>query len=116
MAACSLRATAAGHGFAARLLANGALDPAFASDAAIAESMDRCDFDCGRGTDGKILLAGSGVKGASIMRLQATGELDSLFGNGGRTWIDLASEYGSAPVVHDLAVRADGACLPPGKT
>ena len=68
------------------------------------------------GTGGKVIVAGSGVKGASIMRLQSTGELDALFGDGGRTWIDLVSEFGSAPVVHDLAVRADGAVLAAGTT
>ena len=106
--------SAAGHGFAARLLASGALDPGFAADDAIAESMiDATSIAVA--ADGKILLAGSGLKGASIMRLQATGELDSLFGDGGRTWIDLVSEFGSAPVVHDLAVRADGGVLAAGE-
>ena len=103
----------AGHGFAARLLANGALDPAFESDASLAESMDDAT-SITAGTGGKVIVAGSGVKGASIMRLQSTGELDALFGDGGRTWIDLVSEFGSAPVVHDLAVRADGAVLAAG--
>ena len=68
------------------------------------------------GTGGKVIVAGSGVKGASIMRLQSTGELDALFGDGGRNppLQSCSSEFGSAPVVHDLAVRADGAVLAAG--
>ena len=48
----------------------------------------RCDLDCG-GSRRQGPRRRIGVKGASIMRLQATGELDALFGDGGRTWIDL---------------------------
>ena len=104
---------AAGHGIASRLLANGARDPAFVADSAIAESMlDATSIAVASG--GRILVAGSGLKGASIMRLQATGQLDAEFGNGGRTWIDLRSDAGGAAVVHDMAVGADGSVIAVG--
>ena len=104
---------AAGHGYAARLLANGARDPAFATDAALADSMnDATSIAVASG--GRILVAGSGAKGASIMRLQATGQLDAEFGNGGRTWIDLQSDAGGGALVHDMAVGADGSVIAAG--
>jgi uncharacterized delta-60 repeat protein len=100
-------------GFAARLLPGGAPDSAFAADASVAGSM--AEATAIRATsDGKVLVAGSGVDGASIMRLQATGQLDELFGDGGRTWIDLPSDDGSAPIVRDIAERADGGLLAAG--
>ena len=104
---------AASHGYATRLLANGARDPAFAADAALADSMnDATSIAVASG--GRILVAGSGVKGASIMRLQATGQLDAEFGNGGRTWIDLQSDAGGGALVHDMAVAADGSVIAAG--
>ncbi len=108
-----LAGNAAGHGFAARLLSNGTSDPSFAPDAAVAESMDDAT-SVATTADGRILIAGLGLRGASVMRLQATGQLDSLFGNGGRTWIDLLSENGSAPIVRDMAVREDGSVIAAG--
>ena len=108
-----LAGNAAGVGFATRLLASGARDPAFAADAALASSMNDAT-SIASAADGRILIGGLGLKGASIMRLQATGQLDSLFGDGGRTWIDLSSESGAASVVHDIAVQADGSVIAAG--
>ena len=108
-----LAGNAAGHGFAARLRANGARDPAFVADGALASSMNDAT-SIASASDGRILVGGLGLKGASIMRLQATGQLDSLFGDGGRTWIDLSSESGAAAVVHDIAVQADGSVIAAG--
>ena len=105
---------AGGHGYAARLLANGARDTAFAPDAAAIDALDDATSVAAT-ADGKVLVAGSGLKGASIMRLQATGELDAQFGDGGRTWIDLFSLSGVSPVVRDLAVRADGSVIAAGQ-
>ena len=48
------------------------------------------------------------------MRLQATGQLDAEFGNGGRTWIDLQSDAGGGALVHDIAVAADGSVIAAG--
>jgi uncharacterized delta-60 repeat protein len=103
----------AGKGFAARLLANGAPDPAFVADPDFAAAT----YDAtalAATADGKILIAGVGVGGATIMRLQATGELDSLFGQDGLTWIDLPTEFGSYPVVHDVKVDTDGNIIAAG--
>jgi uncharacterized delta-60 repeat protein len=105
--------SAAGHGYATRLLANGAPDPAFLADPALADAMaEATAIEAAAG--GKVLVAGSGINGASIMRLQATGELDALFGDNGRTWIDLPTENGSGPVFRDIAVRADGSVIAAG--
>ena len=49
-----------------------------------------------------------------IMRLQANGELDLLFGNAGSTLIDLPSEFATSPVVHDMTVQPDGRVLAAG--
>jgi hypothetical protein len=48
------------------------------------------------------------------MRLQASGVLDGLFGDGGSTWIDLLSSAASGPVINDMRVLADGRVLAAG--
>ena len=96
--------------FAARLLANGAPDPAFAPDAALAYSMTHATSIIAAGK-GKVLVAGRGENGTSIVRLLASGERDTQFGDDGRTWIDLRSAFASAPHVHDMAVRKDGSVI-----
>ena len=101
------------RGIAARLLANGAPDPTFAGDAVIAASMTQATSITAI-ADGKMLLAGVGLNGASIMRLEASGARDTTFGNDGRTWIDLLSEYGATPLVHDMAIRDDGSVIAAG--
>ena len=107
-----LTGIAAGQAFAARLLANGASDPAFAGTD-VAASMSEATA-IAVADDGKILVAGNGVRGATIMRLQATGQLDTEFGNAGATIIDLPSENGSAPLIHELAVEPDGSVIAAG--
>ena len=64
--------------------------------------------------NGSVIVAGEGVNGASIMRLQANGELDALFGNARFSLIDLPSEFGTSPLVHDMFVRPDGGVLAAG--
>ena len=54
------------------------------------------------------------MNGSSIMRLEASGARDTTFGNDGRTWIDLLSEYGATPLVHDMAIRDDGSVIAAG--
>lgn len=103
---------AGGHGFAASLMATGAPDPAFASDAVAAVMTDATAILAA--DDGKILVAGSGDEGSIIVRLLADGGLDPLFGNAGATLIDLPSEHGANAVVHDLDVRPDGSLLAAG--
>jgi uncharacterized delta-60 repeat protein len=104
--------SAAGQGFAARLLADGQPDPDF-SAIAVSDAMSDATA-VAVGDDGSTVVAGRGVSGASIMRLQMNGELDALFGNGGSTLIDLPSVSGTSPVVRDLIVRADGSVVAAG--
>jgi len=48
------------------------------------------------------------------MRLQASGLLDALFGDGGSTWIDLLSSEAIDPAIYDMSVLADGRILAAG--
>jgi uncharacterized delta-60 repeat protein len=103
---------AGGHGFAASLLGTGAPDPAFTADAVAGGMLDVNAIEVA--DDDKILVAGSGSEGTMIVRLMADGDPDLSFGNAGTTLIDLPSEYGSQPVIHDLIVRQDGSVLAAG--
>ena len=103
------------HGMAARLLANGATDPSFAADA-VSGAMDDATALAIR-DDGSILIAGrssAGVSGATVLQLQANGELDILFGDHGSTWIDPPSSLNASARIHEMQVRADGAVLAVG--
>jgi uncharacterized delta-60 repeat protein len=103
------------HAFVSRLFASGAPDPSFVASAVQANmtgvtalAVDAAD---------SILVAGQpppGVSGALIMRLQASGLLDGLFGDSGSTWIDLLSSAATGPVVNDMRVLADGRVLAAG--
>ncbi|MGB5347331.1 MAG: Calx-beta domain-containing protein [Woeseia sp.] len=103
---------AAGLGFAARLLANGQPDPGFAANAVSSAMSDATAVAVGQ--NNSIIVAGVSVSGETIMRLQANGELDALFGNAGSTLIDLASEAPTSAVVHDIHVAADGSVVAAG--
>jgi uncharacterized delta-60 repeat protein len=101
------------RGFVRRLLANGAPDPAFTADgAAIGTITEVTAIE--RAGDGKVLFAGTGDTGASIVRLHATGQRDALFGDRGLTWIDLPSDGASSPVIQDLSVDQDGSVIAAG--
>ncbi len=103
-----------GHGFAVRLLTGGSPDPSF-DGTIVASSM--VDVTALAIDGGSILVAGraiDSVPAALVMRLQADGTLDGLFGNSGSTWIDLPSDYGLNPVIHDMSVLADGRILAAG--
>jgi uncharacterized delta-60 repeat protein len=103
------------HAYVGRLLASGAPDLSFAASAVKANmtavtalAVDAAD---------SIVVAGQpnvGVSGALIMRLQANGLLDALFGNAGLTWIDLPSSQATGPMLDDLSVLADGRVLAAG--
>ena len=102
-----------GKGFAARLLAGGAADTSFDADAAVADDWSSATA-VAAAADGKVLVSGSGLRGASIVRLLATGALDAAFGDGGRTWLDLASESAASPNVQSLSLDAEGRVLAAG--
>ena len=103
--------SAGGRGFAIRLTANGVRDSEFSADA-LADAMTHATA-MAVGGDGSILVAGdsSGVTGAVIIRMLPSGEPDPLFGKAGTTWVDLAADFGSAPVVRDIRLLADGGAL-----
>lgn len=103
---------APGQAFAVRLLANGTPDPSFVA-ADVAASVSEASA-IAVAPDGKILVGGEGLRGATVMRLQATGELDALFGNAGLTTIDLRSETGATPRIHEIEVQPDGGALVAG--
>ena len=95
------------EGFAIRLLASGERDETFEASA-VAESLrEATALDVLEG--GAIIVAGRGVEakapGGLVMRLHANGALDTTFGNGGWTLIDLPSEYGKQATVRDITVR-----------
>jgi len=102
---------AADSPFAVRLLADGMPDASFAAPevASMNEATAVTVAD-----DGKILVGGSGLRGATVMRLQATGQLDALFGDAGSTIIDLPTDDGANPVIHDVETRPDGSVLAAG--
>ena len=101
------------QGYVTRLLASGAPDPGFVADDVISSSMTRVT-SVAIAIDGKLLVAGTGPKGASILRLHATGARDTSFGDAGRTWIDLNSANAPNPIVRDMAVRNDGSIIAAG--
>ena len=103
---------AAGDAFAVRLLANGAPDPSFAAPE-VANSLSEASA-IAVAPDGRILVGGEGLRGATVMRLQVTGELDALFGDAGRTTIDLRSDAGAQARIHDLEAQPDGGTLVAG--
>lgn len=102
--------------FAARLLSTGAPDPLFRTDAATGALSDVTALAIG--PDDSIALAGrdkSGVPGALVVRLQADGLLDILFGKSGSTTLDLESDNEVWPTVNDMQVLTDGAIVMAGE-
>jgi uncharacterized delta-60 repeat protein len=103
------------HAFVGRLLASGAPDANFAASA-VQANMTAVTALTVDATD-SILVAGQpkpGVSGALVMRLQASGLLDGLFGDSGSTWIDLLSSAATDPVIYDMRVLPDGRVLAAG--
>ena len=101
--------------FVSRLLSTGATDPLFNTDAATAGLSDVTALAIG--PDDSIALAGrdkSGVPGALVVRLQADGLLDLVFGKNGSTTFDLESDWETWPRVNDMQVLAVGAILVAG--
>jgi len=100
-------------GVAVRLLESGAPDTSFSADARVASALTRVTA-AAVGANGTILLGGSSIHGAAILRLHADGTLDAQFGNGGVTELDLPSDSGSLPYFRDLVVGPDGEVLAAG--
>ena len=102
-----------GGGFVTRLLVSGVIDPSFAADPVVASALYSVSA-VQAAEDGSVLVAGFGVEGAAVMRLQEAGLLDPMFGDGGVTWIDLATERGSSPSLTNLEITSDGAVVGAG--
>ena len=101
--------------FVSRLLSTGASDPLFNTDAATTRLSDVTALAIG--ADDSIAVAGrdkSGVPGALVVRLQADGLLDLVFGKNGSTMLDLESDSEAWPRVNDMQVLADGAIMVAG--
>lgn len=101
--------------FAVRLLSTGAVDPLFRTDAGTGVLSGVTALAIG--ADDSIALAGypkAGVPGALVVRLQADGLLDLVFGRNGSTTIDLESDREVWPTVNDMQVLADGAIVMAG--
>lgn len=104
-----------GRGFVDRLLTNGERDPSFANDVIPATLQEATALAVG--ADDSVIVAGRGtfgVSGALIVRLQADGELDELFGNSGSSWIDLPADANTSPTIHDMTVLPDGRIIAVG--
>jgi uncharacterized delta-60 repeat protein len=103
------------HGFVSRLLTSGVPDPSFAASA-VQVNMTGATAVAVDATD-SILVAGqpnTGVPGALIIRMQASGLLDYLFGDNGSTWIDLLSSAATDPVIYNMSMLPDGRMLAVG--
>lgn len=99
-------------GMLIRLVSSGTPDGTFAAPAVTSAMTDVTALGVASG--GSLTVAGrgpSGVSGALVVRLLADGQLDTLFGNDGSTWIDLPFDFGATPIVHDLSVLTDGGVL-----
>ena len=96
----------------ARFLQNGSLDTSFSADGTVTTPVG--PYGRGQGvavqTDGRILAAGSGVGGMTVVRYEPDGRLDRGFGNGGVVTTD-AGLYSSA---NSVAVQTDGRILAAG--
>jgi uncharacterized delta-60 repeat protein/MYXO-CTERM domain-containing protein len=106
-----------GVAFVSRLLANGALDPAFAAPAVV----DRLGgvSALGVGASGKVVVAGTdrvGFLGAQVLRLQSTGALDTTFGRAGVTSVDPEIRHRQSSWISDLKVGTGDSVFLGGNT
>jgi uncharacterized delta-60 repeat protein len=102
-------------GFAARLLDSGATDPSFDGSAIAAVMTDATAVAIGNA--GSIMVAGhdkTGLSGAVVVRLQANGHLDTLYGKSGSTLVELDSVSGGYTTIHDMQVLTDGRVIVSG--
>ena len=98
--------------FAMRLLPSGAPDPGF-SGAAVSSAMRRATA-LAVDDRGAIAVAGhdkTGLSGALVVRLQANGLLDSLFGDAGSTLLELPGDGDVWLDVRDMQASPDGSLL-----
>jgi uncharacterized delta-60 repeat protein len=119
------RVVVAGHfpggeltqGFVSRLLSTGAVDSLFADDP-VSAAMSEVTALAVAGND-SVVVAGhdrAGLSGALVMRLQADGHLDAIFGRDGTAVVDVESDDAVWPTVHDMQVLPGGAVVMSGST
>ena len=97
------------HGFVTRLLSSGARDSGFSATGVDAAMKDATALTLG--STGSIFVAGhdkTGLSGALVVRLQADGFIDTLFGKDGAALVDVKSAASAHPTIHDMQVLADG--------
>jgi uncharacterized delta-60 repeat protein len=90
-----------------RLIASGAADATFAAADLGSTTMTAATAVALDPNDGSVVVAGQGpseVPGVLVARLQADGALDTAFGVGGATWVDLPSDGQQSLVVKDATV------------
>ncbi|MES2923616.1 MAG: hypothetical protein V4819_18820 [Verrucomicrobiota bacterium] len=104
----------------AQLNPDGSLDTSFGSGGTVVTSASTAALDVVHAVavqgDGKILLAGRTLEGASttnfaVVRYSANGKLDKGFGVGGRATVDFGTGFGEA---FGLLVRGDGTIVAVG--
>ena len=97
------------EGFVTRLLPGGSEDPGFSGSGA-ADAMGYTT-SVAVGSTGSIFVAGhdkTGLSGALVVRLQADGFIDTLFGKDGAALVDVKSPASAHPTIHDMQVLANG--------
>jgi uncharacterized delta-60 repeat protein len=105
------------HGFASRLLVNGAPDTSF--DAASAAVRLENVATLGIGGSGKIFVAGmtgAWSSGAQVMRLLSDGTLDPQYGNAGVATVDPELRRGYSFWLSELKLASDDAVVLAGNT
>jgi uncharacterized delta-60 repeat protein len=96
-------------GVLVRLLADGSPDDSFVAPA-VSQSMAQATA-LAVDAVGNVFVAGHGpfgTAGASVARLNASGVLDTTYGDAGTTWIDLPSQWAEVATVYDMVAGANG--------
>ena len=100
--------------FLARILANGSLDTSFDGDGIMTINIGITDFSANLlvGADGKILIAGSYITGATssslLVRLLDNGQFDTTFDGDGIRIDPIATLSFNGNEVKDVAIQNDG--------
>jgi hypothetical protein len=93
------------------------VDSLFGDDA-VSAAMSEVTALAVAGND-SVVVAGhdrTGLSGALVMRLQADGHLDAIFGRDGTAVVDVESDDAVWPTVHDMQVLPGGAVVMSGST
>jgi uncharacterized delta-60 repeat protein len=100
-----------------RLVASGAVDAAFATDGLANTPVltaAAIDVDAGNGSIAVAGYGDSAIPGFPVARLAADGSLDTAFGNGGTTWVDLPATGSTSAYLVDVTVLPNSDVLVAG--